>query len=160
MRLYCYILYTSPVLKCMYTLHVATRLPRHFFHFVFGPLRGDFAFGLIKIGVDLVPFNEKNRVIFFPYVSVFGSRIYIVNDKSVWGFFFPRVHYSIKLKYIFILSKKQYKEAFVQKCYARTHACPSFFLPFFSQKPATRYTTSAHAPLLRLEHLLPGIAAR
>jgi len=49
----------------LYTLHVATRLPRNFFHFVFGPLRGDFAFGLIKIGVDLVPFNEKNRVIFF-----------------------------------------------------------------------------------------------
>lgn len=94
---------------------------------------------------------------FLPNVSMFGSCISLTTKVS--GDFFPRVHYSIKLKYISILSKTEYKEAFVQTCCARTHACSSFFLPFFSRKPETIYATVAHAPLLRPEHLLPGIAA-
>jgi len=101
------------------------------------------------------------RIALFFFCRMFRclAPMYIVNDKSVRGFIFPRVHYSIKLKYISILSKTEYKEAFVQTCCTRTHACPSFFLPFFSRKPETIYATVAHAPLLRPEHLLPGIAA-
>jgi len=79
---------------------------------------------LIKIGVDLVPFNEKNRVIFSPYVSVFGPRTSLTTKVS--GDFFPMVHYSIKLKYIFILSKTADKKR--RSCKSVAHARVSVIL--------------------------------